>query len=65
MSDTAWLKQVLADAKAAKREWPDWAKDRSVETELNSHPEEISESCSNTSKSQAADGNGSEGIKLI
>ncbi len=26
ISDEVWLKQVLADAKAAKQLWPDWAK---------------------------------------
>lgn len=37
MSENAWLKQVLADAKAAKESWPEWAK-TSTQTELNSHP---------------------------
>lgn len=37
MSDTSWLKQVLADAKTAKESWPAWAK-TSTHTALNSHP---------------------------
>ena len=38
MKEKAWLKGVLADAKAAKQSWPDWAKKSSVLTSLNSHP---------------------------
>ena len=38
MSEKAWLKEVLADAKAAKQSWPDWAKKSSVVvTSMNSH----------------------------
>ena len=43
MSDNAWLKQVLADAKAAKQAWPAWAKTAAVQTSLNSHPVRASE----------------------
>lgn len=38
MSDTAWLKQVLADAKAAQQTRPAWAKTTEVQTSLNAHP---------------------------
>lgn len=43
MSETAWLKQVLEDAKAAKDCWPDWAKDSAAETSLNSDEHAITE----------------------
>jgi hypothetical protein len=43
MSEHAWLKQVLADAKAAKESWPAWAQNSSV-TALNSHPNKEADS---------------------
>jgi hypothetical protein len=36
MSDTVWLKQVLADANTATESWPDWAKNSSSQISLNS-----------------------------
>jgi hypothetical protein len=36
MSNKAWLKQVLEDAKAARQNWPAWAKNSNAQTALNS-----------------------------
>lgn len=38
MSDKAWLKQVLADAKAAQQSRPAWAQAAELQTSLNAHP---------------------------
>jgi hypothetical protein len=43
MSENAWLKEVLADAKAAKQAWPAWAKAGTVQISLNAHPVQASQ----------------------
>jgi hypothetical protein len=55
MSETVWLKEVLADANAAAQKWPTWAKESAHQATQESVTEQNSSSTPTKPKISAKD----------